>query len=421
MNIFKLAYTLVWVLALPFLALSKRLRVGWWQRLGLGPWPSSEIWIQGASGGECALATTLINDLEPVHPHGAKSLRVLLTACTAQGLDMARTLTTTSQVLLHTGFFPFDLPWIMSRVLRLVRPKIVVLLETEIWPGLLLACQRQNIPVVVLNARMTSASLAGYLALAPVLRILAPAQISAIAPDDARRFGLVFGSKQIQVSGNIKFDRAVAMPVLEHPNNPLSALVPEKILFLVLGSVREEEEDRVFQLLCALRTLRPESIIGLFPRHLHRCPAWEQILSTARIPVKRRSLLNGAAKPGTVLLWDKFGELTPGYALAHRAFVGGSLARLGGQNFLEPLGQGVLPVIGPHWSNFAWVGEEIFTDLVSRSADPEHIAAILVSPTLPRDQVRAKFLAYVQARQGATRASVQLLATFLAKDESCPK
>lgn len=418
--IFELGYTLLWLVALPGLVWSKRLRQGWWQRLGFGPWPQSDIWIQGASGGECTLAQTLVVHPDFAHLQTSKPLCVLLTSCTAQGLDIARATVPTQKICLCTCFFPFDLPWLMRRVLRLVRPKIVVLLETEIWPGLLLACKQAGLPVVILNARMTTTSLAGYLALGPVLRTLAPAQISAITTDDANRFDLIFGTKNTQVSANIKFDRAVNLPVLQRQENPLAQIIPAKALFVVLGSVRQEEEAQIFELIRALLHLRPDCIIGLFPRHLHRGPVWEDTLQAAGISVQKRSSLQTPVLPGTVILGDKFGELTLGYALAHRAFVGGSLARLGGQNFLEPLAQGVLPVIGPHWGNFAWVGQEIFTDLVARSDDPKQIASMLIAKTLPRAQVRAKFQTYVQARQGATRTSLKFLAPYF-KDELCAK
>ncbi len=415
-RLFRRAYSLLWLLALPFLPLSARLRAGWRQRLGLGFPPDCDIWIQGASAGECALVNAILDSPDFAALAANRPLTVLATSCTEQGLGILRAAAPRPNVTLHARFFPFDLPVIMDRVICGVRPKVLTLLETEIWPGLLLACARREIPTVVLNARMTPASLAGYLALRPVLARLAPARVGAMAPDDARRFGLVFGADRVNVTGNIKFDRAMDTPFLARTANPLAHLIPERVPFIVLGSVRAEEETPVLELIRALRAARPDCVISLFPRHMHRCEPWRGRLADAAIPFQNRSALTGAARPGLVIVWDQFGELSPAYALAHRAFVGGSLASLGGQNFLEPLAQGVLAAVGPHVRNFAWVGTDIFTDLVTREADPIRLAAILLAPAPPRDEVRARFQAYVHARQGATSASTTLLDPYLSQE-----
>jgi 3-deoxy-D-manno-octulosonic-acid transferase len=298
----------------------------------------------------------------------------------------------------------------MYFALKRVRPRAVVLLETELWPGLLLACAVLRIPVVMLNARMSSRSLPGYLALRPLLR--PPERIGAISIQDARRFDLVFGPGRTRVTGNMKFDRAMNMPLLTRQENPLAHLIPENIWFVVLGSVREEEEGAVLALISALREQRPQCVVGLFPRHMHRVAAWTERLSAARTPFVLRSNAAGPVPLGTVIVWDHFGELNAAYALADRAFVGGSLARLGGQNFLEPLSQGVLPVVGPHTRNFDWVGQEIFAGLVHKSADITVLARKLAAPAPPRQEVRRQAEAYIAARQGATKASVEIVKPF---------
>ena len=395
-------YTLLWCVAGPLVFLSPRMRQGWRQRLGLGTATACDIWIQGASAGECLLATRLLQELPGVP--------VLATSCTRQGLDA---LNTVASPHLQTRMLPLDLPLFMGRMLDQTRPKVVVLLETEIWPGLLLACASRDVPVVIVNARMTAKSLAGYLFLAPLLRRWAPQGVGAMAQADALRFGLVFGAEGTTVTGNIKFDRALNTPLLPRDENPLASLIPEDQAFVALGSVREQEEIQVLELIRHLRQGDPGCVIGLFPRHMHRIPAWQELLTRESIPFARRSALTCPATPGSVVLWDRFGEMNAAYALARRAFVGGSLARLGGQNFLEPLAQGVAPCVGPHTRNFDWVGGEIFGSLVVKCASITEIAHVLLSPPPPRTQVREAALAYVQARQGATDASLKLIRPFL--------
>jgi 3-deoxy-D-manno-octulosonic-acid transferase len=388
----------------PLLFVSPRMRQGWRQRLGLDRIPPRAIWIQGASAGECALVASLLPHLPDVP--------ILATTCTSQGLDV---LTRTAAPGLEARMLPLDLPWLMARLLEQARPRLVVLLETEIWPGLLMACARRGVPVLVVNGRMTPSSLAGYLFLRPVLAPLAPAGIGAISPHDARRFALVFGPDRVRVNGNIKFDRALDASFLTRQNNPLAWLVPEDRPFLVLGSVREQEELHVLELIRLLCAGNADCVIGLFPRHMHRTHAWETLLTGAGLAWIRRSQLTGAAAPGTVVLWDRFGELNQAYALARRAFVGGSLARLGGQNFLEPLAQGVLPCVGPHTRNFDWAGETLFENLVLKSADLAVLASTLLSAAPPREEVRRQALDYVQLRQGASAASIDLILHHLAR------
>ena len=395
-------YTLLWCLAGPFAFFSPRMRQGWKERLGMGKPAPSEIWIQGASAGECALVASLLEHLPDVP--------VLATTCTSQGLEVLGRINSPN---LQTRMLPFDLPLLMGRLLDQARPKAVVLLETEIWPGLLMACAARGVPVIVVNARMTAKSLAGYLFLGPLLRRWAPQRIGAMAPADALRFGLIFGAQRTTVTGNIKFDRAMNTPLLPRAENPLAGLIPRDQTFVVLGSVREQEEPLVLELIRQLRDSDPLCVIGLLPRHMHRIPAWERLLAHDGIPFALRSALQGQAQPGSVVLWDRFGEMNPVYALARRAFVGGSLARLGGQNFLEPLAQGVLPCVGPHTRNFDWVGGEIFDSLVFRCASIPELARFLLSPAPPHTPVREAAQAYVHARQGATAASIALIRPYL--------
>lgn len=415
-RLFRGVYTLVWIMALPVLALSPRLRTGWKQRMGWDFPKRCDVWIQGASAGECALTNSLLEHLADT----GGPTTVLATAWTKQGVEILAGGTPTARTR-HVRFFPFDLPFIMRRVLDRTRPRVVVLMETELWPGLLSACADRDIPVIVINGRLSTASLAGYLWLRPVLRDFVPCRVNAIAKADARRFDLIFGAGRAQVTGNMKFDRALHTAFLARADNPLADLFPEQGQTLVLGSIREEEEAPVLKLVQALRHAAPQCIIALFPRHLPRCAAWRRFLAAAGIPAQYRSELTGSAQPGQVIVWDRFGELAHAYALAHRAFVGGSLAKLGGQNFLEPLSQGVLPAVGPHLRNFAWIGDDIFHHLAKRHADPQKLARVLLQPSPPRREVLAAFQEYVRDRRGATAANAALLQTFLTQENACPK
>lgn len=404
------AYTLLGGLAVPLAFISARMRSGWRQRLGMGLPGSCDIWIQGASAGECALIQGLVN--------GLQEYSVLATTCTRQGMDVLGAVRSAGPFFAR--MLPLDLPPLIHLTLARIRPKVVVLLETEIWPGLLLACADRGIPVIIVNGRMSSRSFAGYLRLRPFLALCPPARIAAIAEPDAFRYGMIFSSASTHVTGNSKFDRALDTPFLHRADNPLQDLIPCNAMFIVLGSVREEEEPKVLELIRRIRVQRPDCLIGLFPRHLHRIQAWQTHLQNAGIGHVCRSNLTTATTPGSVIIWDKFGELGQAYGLAHRAFVGGSLAPLGGQNFLEPLAQGVLTAVGPHVRNFAWVGNKIFQQLVFMSNDLAAIAHFLTAPAAKREEIRASTERYIRTRQGATAAAIGIIIEHLSRSPQCP-
>jgi len=213
---------------------------------------------------------------------------------------------------------------------------------------------------------------------------------------------------------NIKFDR---LRFDADPPRPACAgLLPENAPFVILGSVRKEEEQDVLKIIQGLREARPRAVLGLFPRHMRRVCVWERLLREAEIPFALRSE-NQRAEPGQVLLWDVFGELSGAFSLACAAFSGGSLADLGGQNFLEPLGHGVTAVTGPSWSNFAWVGREIFdTGLVRLAPDWRGVLAelsALAAHAPDPAEVRARARAYALSRRGGALAACQAVAERL--------
>jgi len=144
---------------------------------------------------------------------------------------------------------------------------------------------------------------------------------------------VVNGNNILLGRGKIYFDRFDAN-IGGAETAPLAGLIPPDSPFAVLGSVRQPEEPDVLRLIADLLDRRPGTVIGLFPRHLHRVDRWRELLSRRSIPWALRSGLKEAAQAGQVIVWDVFGELSGAYAQADAAFVGGSLAPLGGQNFL---------------------------------------------------------------------------------------
>lgn len=410
------AYSSLWTILRPVLERNKRLRHGLPQRLVPDDWASkADVWVQAASGGEAYLSWELLRQLPE-----DRGFNLLLTTCTLQGMEVlerARAWCAEERPRFNVQlrYFPFDKPALMRKAVRLAAPRAVVLLETELWPGLLTACDERNVPVAVLNGRMTTRSLAGYLATPSLWKGLRPETVLAISENDARRFAALFGEQSVHVMHNMKFDRV--HPADPSAPNPLQdTVIKENTSLVTLGSVRMEEEAEVQTLIRKLREARPKTSIALIPRHMERVVSWETWLRREGIPMVRRSAADGPPAPGTVILWDEFGELNHVYALSRAVFVGGSLAPLGGQNFLEPLAFGISPVIGPSYGNFAWAEGLIDEKLVHVAADTEEVFEQLLrnlKRPAPREKVQGQFADWLSQRQGGTAAAVHALLSLI--------
>ncbi len=402
--LFMAIYLLVWIIALPFLLFVKRLRPITWHRFGMGmPQGPFDLWIQAASVGEAKLALKLLSDLpEEKYP------RIIISVNTAQGMDVLKNMSAGRAELV---FFPLDILPAWSMALARVQPRKMLLLETEIWPGLLYICRQKSIPVTIGNARMSLKSFCRYSPFSTLLKQMSPRKIVAVSEREKERFSWIFESAETTLMRNIKFDIIENSDPVPYIKNPLSQYFKAGHPLIVLGSVRKEEETYLQWLVKEILSQRPKSTIALFPRHLNRIESWEMFLEKGNFSwISRTKLDTNTSLPG-VILWDKFGELIPAYALARSVFVGGSLVPCGGQNFLEPLSQGVVPCIGPYWDNFNWVGREILSSsLINQVADVHELLDKLIKPPpTNREKVLSDFRKYVAERNGGTSQLIRQL------------
>ena len=432
-------YSFAWTLARPLLRHNRRLADGFVERLVPPDWagPAADgvdIWIQAASGGEARLACALLDALAA---RGVGEFSVLLTTWTRQGRDILEAgiarLPRHGRMRALARFMPFDDPALMRRALAQAGPRLVVLLETEIWPGLLLTCREAHVPVLLANGRLRARTLWNYLRCASLWRTLAPDRIAAISEVDAERFRRLFPVTPCTVIGNIKLDQAVpggseqpvSVPVLAP--GLLSLLTGgERRPLVLFASVREEEENLLRNVLRELFAPGEDAVrLLVAPRHMHRIEAWGILLDDLGLSWARRSAPDAAKTD--VVLWDAFGELPWLYSVADAVFVGGSLAPLGGQNFLEALAAGVAPLVGPHLGNFAWALEEggsnpglTACDLLRIVPDAQGLAdclraAVARGPLTPvsRSATQARFADWLIPRQGGTAAQVDLILDML--------
>jgi 3-deoxy-D-manno-octulosonic-acid transferase len=411
-------YNFSWRIALPWLRLNHRLTEGYRQRTLKDKLPGmADLWIQAASVGESFLALEILKSLRVQQP-----VQILLTANTRQGIDILnqtqqRLVSDRNQIQSTVRYFPFDKPSIMTTAVAAIRPKLMVLLETEIWPGLLLALRAQDCKIIIVNGRLTEKSLRRYLLWPSIWQTLRPDKILAISPADADRFGRLFGPDGVDVMANIKFDRMALSSAVSDDHTTIDTILPRDIPFVVFASVRHEEESEVKKLVREIARNRPQIVLGVFPRHIQRVKFWQEGLTQLGLRWVLRSAVSNPVSAGTVILWDTFGELMSAYRLAQSAFVGGSLAPLGGQNFLEALISGVIPVIGPSWENFAWVGQGVVDTGLLRVADDWRQTAALILQDLDSPQPRAPVIEtvnqFIRTRQGGTEQACRAIEAML--------
>ena len=323
------------------------------QRLGrhLPVLPPGAVWIHGASVGEARLTSALAQRLRAVRP----ALPIAVSAVTPAG----RGLLPAPPAVDGAFFLPLDFPAVQRRAFDALRPGLLVLVETELWPNLLAEAAARGVPVVMVNARLAPERLARYRRLrglyAPLLQGLAA--IGAPTAAEAERFAALGVSKaSIHVIGNLKFDLA---PPAGDPAVLRARLgLPPDRPVVVAGSTGEAEDPLVLEAFAALRAAAPRSSLVLAPRHATRFESAAKAAIERGWTLRRLSEPHGIAGADVVLV-DTHGELAALYAIGAGAFVGGSLVPVGGHNLLEPLAAGTPVLFGPHTHHVAEIAEAV--------------------------------------------------------------
>ncbi len=419
LNFFKF-YNLLWSIALPFLKKNKRLSHGFEKRVETNHLEKADIWLQAASAGESYLAVEIIKTLTP-----DSKLGILVTTITSQGRDI---------LLQHLGeknihpnidcridWFPFDKPAIMEKAVQQIQPKAMVLLETEMWPALLFYLKKNNVPIAIINARLSRGSYNGYKWTRFLWKHLYPDLICTTSQRDEKRYQSLFAKSRVTQMNNIKFE-TLDEPDRTIPDQPdLDHIFPGKLPVTILASIRKPEEKQVLQIVKTVKQEFPNQIIAIFPRHMHRLDAWKRHLTALHQSFELRSDITKPVTGPTTILWDSFGELKKAYDHASVVFVGGSLKPLGGQNFLEPAMLGTPTVTGPFYDDFAWVGEELFDrKIVAKKKDWQAVVTTIVknlnTGADDRLQKKAEARDYLLSRKGGTKSACESIMPLLQPD-----
>jgi 3-deoxy-D-manno-octulosonic-acid transferase len=326
---------------------------------GLGLRPA--VWIHAVSVGEALAAKPLLAALRARFPQ----YRLIISTTTATGQAVARSrLTEADQVC----YFPFDWKFSVRRALDAIRPRVVILMESELWLNFLSECKAREIPVIVANGRVSDRSFArsrkfGFF----VRRLYGLVTRFAMQsrPDAGRAIELGAPAVRVAVTGNLKFEIG---SVSDSPKivETAKVLAIDSSPLVIAGSTTEGEEEMV---LSAFEEMRKENGFGrvrllIAPRHPERFDSVARSLKSSRLRVARRSSMEGDCGAADVILLDTVGELAALYRFASAVFVGGSLAPKGGHNILEPALYAKPIIVGPHMENF----REIATEFLRRGA-----------------------------------------------------
>ena len=394
----------------------KRPRASWRQRMGWVPALTSSapiVWIHGVSVGEVKAASNFVARLRRSRP----DLQLLVSASTPNGHIVARQ----EYPDLPVVFYPLDFANFPGRALDRVRPRCVLLMELEIWPNFLQSARKRDVPVAVINGRISERTFKGYRlarGLLPQLDLISKYCVQDRAYQK-RLLDLGVDPERIFVTGNMKYD-SVVMAVTEDAS--LRAwLAPTGQTVLVAGSTHHDEETAVLAAIGRIQPLLPSLVrVVLVPRHPERAPqVCEQVRAAGRTPVRWSEA--GAARaplhPGAVVVVDTIGQLQRFYAAGDVAFVGGSLVPHGGQNMLEPAALGRAVLFGPHTANFRRDVELLHAaDAVVQVPDRAAFALELdrlLRDTALRHQLGARARAVIAANRGATVRTLDLVADLL--------
>lgn len=430
---------LILMAAGPFLLLSKKAWVGLDQKLGIIPSyirerfknKSRPVWFHAVSVGEFNAVWPLIDRFHKKYPQ----IQIVISTTTATGQKLARERAGNCAEIIY---FPLDVPWSTGNWLNTIRPSLVAIVETELWPGFLEQCSKRQIPVVVINGRMSPRSFRSYKAwkvfFAPLVRKYA--LIAAQSESEAQRYREIAGNDlPIKVVGNLKFDKVEIIDNAKK-NQLLQRLnIGPNELVLVAGSTHEGEETALIK---AYTTLVKSSLptngnhfsdsqaisnlrLVLVPRHPERCKRIAGLIEESGFRVRRFSRNERLESCDDVLLVDTIGHLSTLYSIAHLAFVGGTLTPIGGHNLAEPYVYAVPVICGPHVHKT----QDVATTLAKHKA-----ISILASPTelLPKitqllvdPQLRQKMGTagnrWLLENAGAVDRTLMLIESILLRDE----
>jgi 3-deoxy-D-manno-octulosonic-acid transferase len=377
------------------------------------------IWIHAVSVGEVLAVSGLVSELNTrFTPY-----RVVVSTTTDTGQTLARIRFGSENVF----YFPLDFAFAIRPYLRLLRPELIVMAETEFWPNFLRLAHASGARIAVVNARISDRSWPGYRRFRRLLvRVLQQIDLFlAQTEEDAHRLKAIGAPAQrVRVTGNLKFD--VAAPAAPPIVGSLRASFQQSQAgpVIVCGSTVDGEEPLLLQAFVNVLASHPRAVLILAPRHPERFGEVTELLNQLGMRFWRRSLWSGDSLTGGVLLIDTIGELAALYGLADIAFVGGSLVPRGGHNIIEPALHGVPIVVGNHTENFRDIVGLFQSRGAVRVVGPAELPLVLmelISNPDERAELGRRAAQTLQTQMGATQRTLDALQELLGQSNNHAK
>lgn len=415
-------YTIIFYLLLPFILLRLWLKSRknpdalkfWHERLSIGlrPVPQQGIWLHAVSVGESMAAIPLIKGLQQHYPN----IPVIVTNETIGGANC-----------IHAGlgsrvtqlYFPYDLPSVLKRFFKALKPCLLILMETELWPNLLVTARQSKVPVVLANARLSARSTRRYRLILPVTQAMLRgiSKVIAATQADADRFvELGLPRERIHVTGSIKFDLELP-PQLNEQAKALRENWGNNRLIWIAASTHEGEEEQILEAFSQVRKKLANVLLVSVPRHIDRADRLKNLYQSHGYQVIKRSENKPCSNTTDIFVGDTLGELLLFYAAADLAFVGGSLIKKGGQNPLEPAAVGLALLTGPYTFNFALITEQLKQRGVEIQVNTakelaEQVIALLSDPQ-KRKQMGSAAKNFVEENKGSLQKHLQLIENLI--------
>lgn len=381
------------------------------------------IWVHAVSVGEVLAARPLVGALRQRYP----GLRVFLSTTTLSGQQVARRGVTDAH---DVFYFPFDWTFAVRRTLAVVKPRLFLMVDTEIWPNLLRECRRTGVKTVLVNGRVSARSFARYRWIRPLFRrVLRDIDRFCVQGADAagRLQALGADPARIVVTGSLKFDALEPAAVPGRGRERVLRffrLSPNRPVFVAGSTMRAEEDEAVVRTFNRLRATAAGAgaLLVIAARHPERFDEVERRCRQEGLSTVRRSQLPIDAEPrADAVVVDTIGELPYLYQIATVVFIGGSLVPTGGHNLLEPAAHGKAIVFGPYMDNFREIVDRFLADdaaiEVQSARELESVVLALMADPVRRARLGAAARALVDANRGANDRTLRVLAELLPPEE----
>ncbi len=406
----RIIYSCLFYLLIPFILLrllwrgikAPAYRCRWRERFALynKKFPEDVIWFHAVSVGEAEALFPLVRHIQKQHPDA----KLLITTTTPTG--SARVTAVMQETVAHV-YLPYDIPDAVNRFISCFKPKLAVIMETEIWPNLFMSCGKNNIPLYIINARLSEKSSCGYQKI-PSLIHPALAQVKCIAtqtPDDTSRFiAIGADSDKVITLGNIKFDVEIPRSIIDQGLQIKNDLFGGRFVWLI-ASTHKDEETLFLEIYKEIKRKIPQLLLVIAPRHPERFIDVKKLCEQLQLAVVMRTSGNEINTETDIYLADTMGELKMLYAASDVAFVGGSMVPTGGHNILEASAVGIPVMFGPYMTNFKEIARGVLSGKAAVQCQNKEdiVNAMLALHEQPayRAELAEKGLLFVRQNQGA--------------------